>query len=330
MWVGRLYFVPFSRPPPPVCLPPSHSLLCVDDFLRYQPFYQDFGPFHLGCTVRFCTAVDDRLSISPTHTLHVHCNGTKEAKSNAAVLIGCYAVWKLRRTVEEAYEAIRHFEPFTPFRDASIGPQFWQLTVQTHASPTHTPSPTPTLTRHTAALLLSHDTTTFPLTPSVPLRAACQVLSCISAFATALRVGLFDPESFSVDEYEHFEQVERGDLNVIVPHRFLAFASPSPPPPPTTVVNAEFTPFTPNMYLPIFRHFHVTSVVRLNQSSYSPLPFTSHGIRHVDLIFPDGSNPPQQILQKFLLRCDEEEEKGGGVIAVHCKVCRHQQGEKEE
>ena len=155
-----------------------------------------------------------------------------------------------------------------------------------------------------------------------------QPLDCISAFSIALRVGLFDPNTFNVDEYEHFEQVEHGDLNVIVPHRFIAFASPSPPP-ATPAAQPGYTPFTPNMYLPIFRHFHVSTVIRLNQSSYSPVPFTSHGIRHVEMIFPDGSNPPHAIVQRFLRQCDEEEDKGGGVIAVHCKVSPHQPGEPQ-
>jgi cell division cycle 14 len=268
----RLLFVPFSRPPSCVSLPPSHSLLCTDALLTYHPFYEDFGPFHLGCTVRFCAAVDDLLAISPTQRVVVHCNSTREAKSNAAVLIGCYAVWKLRRSVEEAYEPLRQFEPYAPFRDASIGPH------------------------------------TYKLSP----------LDCISAFAIGLRVGLFDPSAFSVDEYEHFESVEHGDLNVVVPGRFIAFASPSPA--SASAHPAGYVPYTPNMYLPIFRHFHVTAVVRLNQSSYSPAPFISHGIRHAEMVFPDGSNPPQTVVHRFIQLCDDEESRGGGVIAVHCKV----------
>ena len=253
-------------------LPPSTSLLCIDDLCAYQPFYQDFGPLHLGCTVRFCNAVDGLLS-SPSHVLYVHCNATKEAKSNAAVLLGAYQVWRLHRSAASAYEALRGLEPFVAFRDASIGPHLYKLT------PAH----------------------------------------AIDAFAAALRVGLFEPAAFSVDEYEHFEHVENGDLNVVVPHRFIAFASPNPPPSPTSP-HLSFTPFTPNDYLPIFRHFNVKAVVRLNQSSYHPAPFVAHGIRHVDLVFADGSNPSPSIVARFLAVCDEQEERGGGVVAVHCKA----------
>ncbi|KAF3834604.1 hypothetical protein F7725_027162 [Dissostichus mawsoni] len=45
---------------------------------------------------------------------------------------------------------------------------------------------------------------------------------------TALQHGFFDFETFDVDEYEHYERVENGDLNWIVPGKFLAFSGPHP------------------------------------------------------------------------------------------------------
>jgi cell division cycle 14 len=37
-------------------------------------------------------------------------------------------------------------------------------------------------------------------------------------------------EGFDVEEYEHYEQVENGDLNWIVPGKLMAFSGPSAQP----------------------------------------------------------------------------------------------------
>lgn len=40
----------------------------------------------------------------------------------------------------------------------------------------------------------------------------------------------------------------------------------------------------------------VKLVIRLNKSSYSPQIYERNGIRHLDLIFPDGSSPSEVLL----------------------------------
>jgi cell division cycle 14 len=278
---GRLQFVAFSAAPSPLLrLPASVRLFCVDDALLYAPFYSDFGPLNLACTVRFCHSLQslltDAAALPVPPVLYFHCNNTREAKSNAAVLIGAFQVWKLGRSAEEAYRPLQALEPFTLFRDASWDPE-----------------------------------ERFAPTPR----------DCISAFAAALRVGLFLPASFSVDEFEHFDSVDNGDLNVIAPKRFLAMASPTQPAAPAVTAGsaaaARPPPFTPNDFLPIFRHFAVKTVVRLNNATYCPSPFTSHGIAHHELFFPDGSCPPARVLADFLRIADSA---AAGLIAVHCKA----------
>ncbi|CAE7510530.1 CDC14A, partial [Symbiodinium pilosum] len=55
--------------------------------------------------------------------------------------------------------------------------------------------------------------------------------------------------------------VENGDVNWIVPDKFLAFAGPSP-----TSTDADgFPAFTPEDYVPIFRDAGIGLVVRLNK-----------------------------------------------------------------
>jgi len=50
-------------------------------------------------------------------------------------------------------------------------------------------------------------------------------------------------------DYEFYERVENGDLNVVIPEKFIAFSGPSP-----TQRDADgFRTFTPEDYLPIFK-----------------------------------------------------------------------------
>ena len=66
---------------------------------------------------------------------------------------------------------------------------------------------------------------------------------------------------------------------------------------------------------------NVTKVVRLNDPKYDARSFTNCGIEHEDLIFVDGSVPPQQIVDRFVAGCEEHFAKpGAGAIAVHCKA----------
>lgn len=57
-------------------------------------------------------------------------------------------------------------------------------------------------------------------------------------------------------------------------------------------------------------------VIRLNNHTYNAEGFTKEGIKHHDLIFPDGTPPSIQICQKFLDIVEKEE----GAVAVHCKA----------
>lgn len=58
------------------------------------------------------------------------------------------------------------------------------------------------------------------------------------------------------------------------------------------------------------------SQVRLNKKYYDETKFAKYGIRHIELYYLDGSNPPARILARFL----QEAEATRGAIAVHCKA----------
>uniref|UniRef100_A0A8C5LCT6 CDC14 cell division cycle 14A n=1 Tax=Jaculus jaculus TaxID=51337 RepID=A0A8C5LCT6_JACJA len=133
----------------------------------------------------------------------------------------------------------------------------------------------------------------------------------IGAYA-GLQHGFFDFETFDVDEYEHYERVENGDFNWIVPGKFLAFSGPHP----KSKIENGYPLHAPEAYFPYFKKHNVTAVVRLNKKVYEAKRFTDAGFEHYDLFFLDGSTPSDSIVRRFLSIC----ESAGGAIAVHCKA----------
>lgn len=140
-----------------------------------------------------------------------------------------------------------------------------------------------------------------------------------------------------MEEYEHYERAENGDLNWIIPGKFLAFSGPHPK---SKIENGkrrarDFFPsflsssrknmdifslsgyplHAPEAYIPYFRKHNVTTIIRLNKKMYDAKRFTETGFEHHDLFFVDGSTPNDSIVRKFLNICEIAE----GAIAVHCK-----------
>lgn len=140
-----------------------------------------------------------------------------------------------------------------------------------------------------------------------------------------------------MEEYEHYERAENGDLNWIIPGKFLAFSGPHPK---SKIENGKwrardflilselqqkqhglFPPSSgyplhaPEAYIPYFRKHNVTTIIRLNKKMYDAKRFTETGFEHHDLFFVDGSTPNDSIVRKFLNICENAE----GAVAVHCK-----------
>jgi cell division cycle 14 len=127
----------------------------------------------------------------------------------------------------------------------------------------------------------------------------------------AVGLGWYQFSAFDNKEYEYYEKVENGDLNWIIPKKFLAFMGP--------VDNKPGQPkrgFRPEDYLKVFKNFGVTHVVRLNEPKYDKQKFEKAGIAHTDLFFIDGSTPSDKIVQQFLKVAEAET----GALAVHCKA----------
>jgi len=152
-----------------------------------------------------------------------------------------------------------------------------------------------------------HDATPFECTYKLT------VLDCLKGLDKAVKMGFLDFDNFQVEEYEFYERVENGDFNWIIQDKFLAFAGP---------FNRKedsgdgYLTLTPEDYIPYFQKHGVKLVIRLNEKKYDKEKFVQSGIKHVDLIYPDGTNPPLSVLKQFLAVCEQEK----GAIAVHCKA----------
>nr|XP_026499414.1 dual specificity protein phosphatase CDC14AB-like [Vanessa tameamea] len=134
------------------------------------------------------------------------------------------------------------------------------------------------------------------------------LMDCLQGLAKARALRFFNFQDFNYDEYEKWDRVHGGDLNWIVPGKFLAFIGP--------VEYSGYFYHPPEIYISYFLESNVKIVVRLNKKLYDAKVFTNAGIEHCNLFFPDGSCPPQHILFKFLQLSEEIE----GAIAVHCKA----------
>ncbi|XP_067271897.1 dual specificity protein phosphatase CDC14AB isoform X2 [Pseudorasbora parva] len=138
------------------------------------------------------------------------------------------------------------------------------------------------------------------------------VLDCLQGIRKALQHGFLNFEKFDVNEYEHYERVENGDLNWIIPGKLLAFSGPHP----KSKIDNGYPLHAPEAYFPYFRKHNVTTIVRLNKKIYEAKRFTDAGFDHYDLFFVDGSTPGDVITRRFL----HISESTDGAVAVHCKA----------
>ena len=54
----------------------------------------------------------------------------------------------------------------------------------------------------------------------------CTLLHCLQGLEWATKLGWYQFKSFNVKQYEYYERVENGDLNWIIPDKFVAFMGP--------------------------------------------------------------------------------------------------------
>lgn len=140
----------------------------------------------------------------------------------------------------------------------------------------------------------------------------CTLQDCFNGLDIGIQLGWYDYDNFNVKSYLKYEKVENGDLNWIVPNKFLAFAGPN------SKKHDEdgYRQYTPKDYNKVFKKLGIDLIVRLNKKKYDETIFTDAGFEHLDIPFEDGTIPPEDIIQKFLLKAEDTK----GAIAVHCKA----------
>lgn len=107
------------------------------------------------------------------------------------------------------------------------------------------------------------------------------------------------------------KRVENGDLNWILPGKFIGFCGPHN----KSLVYNGYPLHSPETYFNYFRRHNVTTIIRLNKKIYDSNKFVNGGFDHKDLYFVDGSTPSDRIMNQFIDIC----EKAKGAVAVHCK-----------
>lgn len=140
----------------------------------------------------------------------------------------------------------------------------------------------------------------------------CTIEHWLHGLFYAMKLGWYDYDKFNYKEYEYFEKVEHGDMNWIVPGKFLAFSGPSE----EERDDDGWRTFTPDDYGPIFKKFGINMVVRLNKKSYEEQRFIDQGFTFQDLYFVDGTTPSKKIVKTFLKAAEAETEG----IAIHWKA----------
>jgi len=96
----------------------------------------------------------------------------------------------------------------------------------------------------------------------------CTLLHCLQGLEAGVRFGWYDFRTFNVKEYEYYERVENGDLNWIIPGKFVAFMGPI-----ETKDALHKYGNHPEKYIEIFKNIGVTRVIRLNEEKYDKCHF---------------------------------------------------------
>lgn len=243
-------------------------------------------------TVQLCSGVDLTRAVSNASCANISCDRSDicTGRANSACILATYMVLIQNWPPHLALAPISQMDPpCMPFRDAGYSQADYSLTIQ----------------------------------------------DVVYGVWKAKEEGLVGLKEFSLEEYETFERVDMGDFNWVSPS-FLAFASPNHQPThiiqpneplyaqlPRSLSALQRDKTLPTPFKNILTHFAergIGLVVRLNSELYSPSYFTALGIKHLDMIFDDGTCPALNIVRKFINLAHSTINVKRKGIAVHCKA----------
>ena len=138
------------------------------------------------------------------------------------------------------------------------------------------------------------------------------VLDCLKGLHKAQRCNFLNLQNFDCESYEHYEKIENGDINWIIPNKFLAFSGPHDK---ARQMQGGLYTLSAMDYSKLFKRLGVVAVIRLNTPTYDKNTFIKEGIEHYDLYFKDGTVPSGHLLSNFFKIVE-----GNKPIAIHCKA----------
>ncbi|ORX35113.1 protein-tyrosine phosphatase-like protein, partial [Kockovaella imperatae] len=265
----------------------------VDEEMHYMPFAQDYGPLNLAYTFKACLMIHEKYRVNKLKTVCVYTLPNSRRKANIALMVSLYflIVWHWQPSA--AFAPLAHME-FRLFRDASSGQMDFGLSIQ----------------------------------------------DILWGVYKAINFDLLDLEHFDPRYYRYYETVDNGDLNILGP--FIPFASPMDPKwieasrseknkhaedidkaaslTKSLIETAQNRRHAYRCILEVFQEQLVGLVVRLNEDLYDRKTFLEFGMEHVDLYFDDGSNPTDEIVERFIGMAEEFIERRRQKVAVHCKA----------
>jgi hypothetical protein len=126
--------------------------------------------------------------------------------------------------------------------------------------------------------------------------------------------GAIDADEYP--QYRHYDNPANGDLQEVVPGKFVALKGPvaTPDDAPYHDDARGARSFSPAFCADILRGMGVTAVVRLNEPRYPAEALTSRGLAHHSLAFPDCACPPDAVVAAFLRIVDA----APGAVAARC------------
>jgi Dual specificity protein phosphatase, N-terminal half len=202
----------------------------MDNELVYWNFFLDFGPLNLGQLIRFSNKLNDKLRKFPV--VCFYSNTVPAKRANAIFLICAWQILYLQRTPEQAHagflpaganETTSHIRTTTN-NNKNLTSQSTLATAASSSSTSSSSSKTnarlqegyswPPVSDSQGAVTIQtlppwHDASPIACTYDLTVR------DCLDGLVQAIRHGFFDLNTFNVEEYEHFEQVEVSVLFVI-------------------------------------------------------------------------------------------------------------------